>query len=75
MFIKRARKTTLLWIPGHYVVAGNEKTDVCAKQAAAITDGVPRPASFAAARAPIRRTLMEAPSSHCRTNDVYTKMF
>ncbi len=49
MLNNRAGKTTLLWIPGHHGVAGNEEADACAKQVAAITDGAPRPVSFAAA--------------------------
>ncbi len=31
MLSKRAGKTTLLWIPGHHVIAGNQEADACAK--------------------------------------------
>ncbi len=62
MLNKRAGKTTLLWIPGRHGIAGNEEADACAKQAATIIDGAPRPVSFAAASALIRRTLKA-----CRT--------
>ncbi len=75
MLNKRAGETTLLWIPGHHGIGGNEEANVCAKQAAAITGGAPRPAPFAAARAIIRRALMDPPPSHCRTKEVYTKTF
>ncbi len=59
MLSKRAGKTSLLWIPGHHRITGNEEADACAKQAAAVTDGAPRPLSFAAANALIRRTLTD----------------
>ncbi len=75
MLNKRAGKTTLLWISGHHGIAGNEEADACAKQAAAITDGAPRPVSYAAARALNRRTLTNPPPCHCRTKEVYTKTF
>ncbi len=39
MLNKRAGKTSLLWMPGHHGIAGNEEADFCAKQATAITDG------------------------------------
>ncbi len=70
MLNKRAGKTTLLWIPGHHVIAGIEEVDVCTKHASAITDGAPRPVSFAAAN-----TLMGSPPSHCRTKEFSTKTF
>ncbi len=59
MLSKRAGKTTLFWIPGHYRITGNEEADACAKRAAAVTYGAPRPLSFAAASALIRRTLTD----------------
>ncbi len=75
MLNKRAGKTTLLWIPGHHGIAGNEEADACAKQAAGITDGAHRPVSFAAASTLIHRTLTDPLPCHCRTKDVYTKTF
>ncbi len=57
MLTKRVGKTTPLWIPGHHGITGNEEADACTKQAAAITDGAPRPVSFAAASALIRLTI------------------
>ncbi len=75
MINKRAGKTTLLWIPCHLGIAGNEEEDACAKQAAAITDGAPRPVSYAAASAIIRRTPTDPSPCHCRTKEVYTKTF
>ncbi len=50
MLYKRAYKTTLIWIPGHRMIAGNEKAVACAEQAAAIIHGVPLIASFAVLR-------------------------
>ncbi len=75
MLNKRAGKTTLLWTPGHHGIADNEEVDACAKQAAAITDGAPRPVSYAAASALIRPTLTDPSPCHCRTKEVYTKIF
>ncbi len=57
MLNKRPGKTTPLWTPGHHGIAGDEEADACAKQAAAINDGAPRPVSFAKASALIRPTL------------------
>ncbi len=56
MLIKRARKTTLICVPDHQGLAGNEEADASAKQASAITDGAPRPADFAVCKenAPLR---------------------
>ncbi len=53
----------------------NAEADACAKQAAAITDGAPRPVSYAAASALIRRTLTDPSPCHCRTKEVFTKTF
>ncbi len=75
MLNKRAGNTTLVWIPGHQGIGGKEEADACAKQAAAINDSAPRPVSFAAASALIRRNLIERPPCHCRTKEVYTKTF
>ncbi len=75
MLNKRAGKTTLLWIPGHHGIAGNEEADAYANQAAAIADGAPRPVSFAAASALVCRTLTDPTPCHCRTEEVYTKTF
>ncbi len=52
----KAGTTTLLWIPGHHRIAGNEEAEAFAKQAAAITDGAPKPVTFTTVCALIRRT-------------------
>ncbi len=54
MLEQRAGKNTVLWIPGHHGIAGDEEAVACAKPAAKITDSAPRPVSFAAASALIR---------------------
>ncbi len=46
MLDKPAGKTTLLWIPGHHMIASNEKVVACAEQTAAIIDSVPLIAFF-----------------------------
>ncbi len=74
MLNKRADKTILLWIPGHGI-SGNEEADAGPKQAAVITDGPPRPVSFAAANALIRRTLTDPPPCHSKTKEVYSNTF
>ncbi len=65
MLDQRAGKTSLLGIPVYHGIVGNEGADACAKQAAAITDGAPRPVSFATASAFVRRTLTDPPPCHC----------
>ncbi len=67
---KRARKATLLQIPGHHDVADNEEADNFAKHAAAITDGAPRVVSLVADSAPIRRTQTDPPPCHCRNKSL-----
>ncbi len=71
MLNKRAGKTTLLWIPGHHGIVGNEETNACAKQAVAITDDAPQPVSFAAASALIHQTLTDPLPCQFRINEVY----
>ncbi len=50
MLDKRACKTTLIWIHGQRMIAGNEKAVACAKQTAASIDSVPLIVSFVALR-------------------------
>ncbi len=75
MLDKQAGKTTLLRMPGHCGVAGNEEADAFARQTVALTDGAPRPVSVAAASVLIRQTLKDPPPTHCRAQVVYTKAF
>ncbi len=51
MLNKQVSKTTLLWIPSHQEIAGNEEAGTCAKQAVATNHRTPRPVEFATASA------------------------
>ncbi len=62
--LTHARQTSWQNHPGHHGIPGDEEADACAKQAAVITDGTPRPASFTAASALIRQTLTDPPPRH-----------
>ncbi len=75
MLDKRAGNTTLLWILGYHVFFVNVERGACANKAAEISDRAPRPVSFVAASALIRRTLTDASLCHCRIKEFYTKTF
>ncbi len=67
----REDSTTLIWVPVHEGIPGNEVADELAKAAATATDTPPRPISFATAKALIRRTVTDPPSNRPRTAMVY----
>ncbi len=75
MLDNRSDKTTLLWNAGRHRIARSEEVNACAKQAKEITNDAPRPVSYTAVSALIHRTHMDAPSSQCRTKEVYIWTF
>ncbi len=68
MLNKRTGKSTLLCVPDHHDswIAGNGEVDASAKQAAAITDGAPRPDALAACK---ENASLRVPSAKSQQNN------